>query len=160
MAEFEHPSGSKAQLEVGYVFANNFTPIVVFNNISDDIEWDTNCHGTSFIEGKYWLNNDQVNSLLEGDNYISIPIKKAQKGDIVLFHGDSRNEHSMTILETNGRINETEVEGIEGLGTSIVTRSFKNAWDYPNNSMIVRKSEIDVTITNEIINTIKQVLYE
>ena len=103
MAEFEHPSGSKAQLEVGYVFANNFTPIVVFNNISDDIEWDTNCHGTSFIEGKYWLNNDQVNSLLEGDNYISIPIKKAQKGDIVLFHGDSRNEHSMTILETNGR---------------------------------------------------------
>ena len=159
-ANLSHPSGSAEMLEVGYIFTNKFTPIMVFRNISDNIEWNTNCHGESFTDGKFWLNNDQINNLLNGDNYKSIPLKKAEAGDIVLFHGTSRNEHSMTISETDGSILRTTVEGIEGLGTSIVNRSFKEAWDFPNNSTIIQKSENDIEISDEIINSIKQLLYE
>ena len=79
---FGHSSGSKAKLEIGYVFANDGTPVQVFQSIDGDAGWDTNCHGTSFTDGKYWLNNDQVSFLLEGDGYEIVNIENAREGDI------------------------------------------------------------------------------
>ena len=155
-----HPSGSTETLEVGFIFTNKFTPIMVFRNTSENIEWDTNCHGKSFTNGKFWINNDQIDPLLKDDNYKSIPLKKAEAGDIILFHGTSRNEHSMTVSETDGTIFGTTVEGIEGLGTSTVEHPFNKAWVLPNNSTVIRKGEIDIEISNEIIDYIKQLLYE
>ena len=40
-------------------------------------EMDTNCYGVTFGDGKFWINNDQVPSILKG-----MPIKKFQKGII------------------------------------------------------------------------------
>ena len=74
---FLHPSGRKATLEIGFVFANNGTPVQVFRNIGKDRGWDTNCHGVSFTDGQYWLNNDQVRFLVKEDGYETVSIENA-----------------------------------------------------------------------------------
>ena len=32
-------------------------------------EMDTDCYGVTFGDGKFWINNDQVPSILKGDAY-------------------------------------------------------------------------------------------
>jgi RHS repeat-associated protein len=76
---FQHPSGSTATLEVGNIFTDDGTPIQVFKNVSGDAGWNTNCHGTTFADGQYWLNNDQVPALLKGDGYKEVSIESAKK---------------------------------------------------------------------------------
>ena len=41
-----------------------------------------------------------------------------------------------------------------------VKHPFNKAWVLPNNSTVIRKGEIDIEISNEIIDYIKQLLYE
>lgn len=59
-----------------------------------------------------------------------------------IFHGTSRNEHSMTISETDGTIFGTNVEGIEGLGTAIVNVPFNEAWNLPIIQQLLEKVKL------------------
>jgi hypothetical protein len=70
-----HPSGSSAQVQMGVIYADDGTEIQAFKNITGDKGWDTDCHGVTFAEGQVWINNDQVDKLLIGDNYESIKQK-------------------------------------------------------------------------------------
>ncbi len=75
-----HKYGETVTLEIGYVFANDGTPIQVFKNTTNaDAGWTTNCHGTTFTDGLYWLNNDQVPALIKGDGYEVQTIENAKK---------------------------------------------------------------------------------
>jgi RHS repeat-associated protein len=77
---FYYSSGKSATLELGYVFANDGTPIQVFKNTTNaDAGWTTNCHGTTFTDGLYWLFNDQVPALIKGDGYEVQTIENAKK---------------------------------------------------------------------------------
>jgi len=151
ISAFEHTSGVKALLEIGFIFADNGTPIKVFRNITKDKGWDTNCHGVSFTEGKYWLNNDQVPSLLEGDRYNIVTIEEAKVGDIIIYHGETNTEHSMTIINTNGTMRGTTVYGQGGLEVNNHIDKANEAWSRPDNYLIVRKQYPDrIATENEI----------
>ena len=155
---FLHPSGRKATLEIGFVFANNGTPVQVFRNIGKDRGWDTNCHGVSFTDGQYWLNNDQVRFLVKEDGYETVSIENAVEGDIIVYHGDSGYEHSMTIIRTNGTLEGTEVYGQGGLDVDNHIDRANEAWDTPSNSMIYRKVSPDRVISTEDIRIIEGVI--
>lgn len=94
----QHPSGNTATVEVGYIYTDNGTPIMAFKNIDGDSGWDTNCHGTSFTDGRFWINNDQVPILLEGDSYEIIPIENAQPGDIIIYDGEANSNGKINII--------------------------------------------------------------
>lgn len=70
---YGHPSGPSATLLMGYIYAGDGTPIQAFRNVSGDAGWDTDCHGMSFTDGQFWINDDQVNMILAGDGYIQVP---------------------------------------------------------------------------------------
>ena len=155
-AVFEHPSGGRALLEIGFVFADSGSPIMVFNNIGKDKGWDTNCHGVSFTGGQYWLNNDQVSSLLKEDKYEVVNIDDAKVGDIIIYHGDSYFEHSMTITKTDGTLIGTEVYGQGGLEVENHTDNANEAWKRPTNSTVVRKNQLDRIATNKEIRQLRR----
>ena len=123
----------------------------MFRTITKDKGWDTNCHGVSFTEGKYWLNNDQVPSLLEGDRYNIVTIEEAKVGDIIIYHGETNTEHSMTIINTNGTMRGTTVYGQGGLEVNNHIDKANEAWSRPDNYLIVRKQYPDrIATENEI----------
>lgn len=153
---FTHPLGSKATLEIGFVFADDGTPIKVFKNIDGDAGWDTNCHGTTFTDGKYWLNNDQVPTLLTGDGYKVKTIKEAKVGDKIVYDGDTDSEHSMTIVKTNGTMEGTKVYGQGGLEVENHTDKANEAWGKPQNSTIFRKEKRDKVASDEEIEKLRK----
>jgi len=154
---FEHPSGSKATLEIGYVFADDGTPVQVFKNIDGEAGWNTNCHGTTFTDGQYWLNNDQVPTLLDG--YKKIKIEKAKVGDKIVYHGESNSEHSMTITKTDGTMKGTEVYGQGGLEVENHIDKTNEAWSKPQNSTVVRKENPDKVATDKEIKKLKRSIH-
>jgi hypothetical protein len=72
------------------------------------------CHGLTFAEGKYWINNDQTDKLLKGDNYKKTD--KPQVGDVVVYR-DASGEvvHSTTVTAVDDKDKVTEVSGLGGL---------------------------------------------
>ena len=143
-----HPSGSTAILERGYIYANDGTQIEVLKNIGYASDgWNTNCHGTTFADGEYWLNNEQVPLLLNGDWYTVVKQEEAQSGDAILYLGDDGSteiEHSMTIVSTDGTLEGTQVAGLGGLETETKTVNASSRWKNADNSVVVRKTEPDV----------------
>ncbi|GMO58263.1 MAG: hypothetical protein Ta2G_18350 [Termitinemataceae bacterium] len=70
-------------MAVGNLLANNGTPIEALQNIAPVPQLDTNCHGTTFADGKYWINPDQIDSILAGDGYKKVDAPKV--GDVVIY---------------------------------------------------------------------------
>lgn len=150
-------------LEIGYIFTDNKTPIQVLNNVNEYPGWDTNCHGTTFADGKFWLNNDQIKTLLQNDNYDKVNIKDAKKLDKIIYYGDGTSEqaeHSMTIVRTNGSLEGTVVYGQGGLLEENYVQRASKEWTNPTNSEIVRKNQQDKNISENEINELKKNLYE
>ena len=156
----KHPSGAIGHVQIGHIFANDRTPIEVYKNIGNEVEWDTNCHGTTFADGKYWINPNQVKNILKGDNYSYIPITDAQKGDKIIYNDTFFADHSMTIIETNGTLEETIVYGQGGLDVENQSIEAINAWTNPQKHLIVRQKSKDIIVTNEEIITLSKQQYE
>ena len=156
----KHPSGAIGHVQIGHIFANDRTPIEVYKNIGDEVEWDTNCHGTTFADGKYWINPNQVKNILKGDNYSYIPITDAKKGDKIIYNDAFFADHSMTIIETNGTLEETIVYGQGGLDETDQAIEAINAWTNPQKHLIARQQSKDVVVTNEEIITLSKQQYE
>ena len=118
------------KVDYGVVYADDGTPIVVYNNVySNDSRWDTNCHGQTFLDGKYWL-DDYVDELIVGDGYklvmeanssqdiIKSPLIQDQ--DVVLFPSETNAyDHSMTLKitiskESSSNSDSKKIVGIYG----------------------------------------------
>lgn len=71
----------------GTIKADDGRTVRARRNLSDDRRLDTNCHGFAFAGGEVWINNDEVDGLLEGDCYRQIDEAAARQGDIVIYRG-------------------------------------------------------------------------
>ena len=84
----------------GYIYADDGTKVVAYRNICCDAGFNTDCHGVTFADGKYWINNDQVNKILEGDFYKEV--NEHSTGGVVVFYDSSGNViHSATLAGYN-----------------------------------------------------------
>lgn len=113
------PQGASRQydVEVGYIETDNGKQIEVTRSIDKSPNGDSDCHGLSFADGEYWINNNQVNTILEGDGYkeTSTPVV----GDIAVYYDvDAKGKevvvHSATVTAVDSNGNVTEVSGYGG----------------------------------------------
>ncbi len=73
------------------------------------------CHGLTFVDGQYWINDDQVDSLLKGDGYKKTDTP--EPGDVGVYRNE-RGEvvHSVTVTGVDpGTGDVNEVSGLGGL---------------------------------------------
>lgn len=71
----------------------------------------TNCHGQTFADGKYWIPNDQVDLILDGDRYT--PVDNPKEGDVAVYRdANGRPIHSGKVANNSGAISS-----LTGLGT-------------------------------------------
>lgn len=125
----QHPSGQSAIVQLGVVFADDGTEISAFNNVSSNACFDTDCHGVSFTAGGLWINNDQVDKIIKGDNLKEIERSEAMVGDVVVYRDKKGNvEHSMTISAIDSYNSEILVKGLGGMETEVSETSIDKAW--------------------------------
>jgi RHS repeat-associated protein len=153
-----HPSGSSAVMEKGYVFADDGTPIEVFKNNSMDAGFDTNCHGTTFTDGKYWLNNDQVSSLVKGDGYTEQTLECSEVGDKVVYKEGEDSAHSMTVTKTDGTAEGMMVYGQGGVEIENHTDKATEAWPQATDAKILRKETPDKVVSDEQIKELAKTI--
>lgn len=84
----------------------------------------------TFADSEFWINNDQVDKLLKGDNYKRQD--EAKIGDIVVYRGsDGEVKHSATVsaIEQDEDGNkQIKVEGLGGMETEVSEQNVEDAW--------------------------------
>ncbi len=100
------------------LYANDGTPIDAYKFIEGYQGFKTDCHGVTFTEGEYWIDNPQVDKILTGDSYVKT--NNPRLGDILIYRDSSSQiVHSVTVtsVDTNGNV--TGVSGLSGLKINI-----------------------------------------
>jgi len=158
----KHAFGIDGILEKGYIFTDNGQPIVVYNNNRGAYKgWDTDCHGYTFADGKYWINNDQIEHLLKGDNYSNINLEQAKSGDIVVYYENNEVEHSVKIVNSDGTQYGTIVYGLGGLETEAHCNTLPEGWNSNGEVLfgIYRKEQEDRVASEEEIEELQDRIY-
>ncbi len=92
------------------------------------------CHGVTFGDGEYWINNDQVDKILKGDGYTKEA--KPQVGDVVIYRENGQVVHSVTVKTVDPKAGTVTVEGKGGIEPNVhvnlVTPGPGGAWPNPN----------------------------
>ena len=109
-------------VEEGYIKTNDGTEINVFYNRSRDAfpEYNYDCHGFTFTDGTFWINDDEVEKILIGDGYEKS--ETLQKGDILVQRNKAGNVyHSAKIIEVDKKNDRVAIR--EALGAHLFTDS-------------------------------------
>ena len=148
---FSHPSNPNVLclLQPGYLITDDNNKIEAFINLEVDFkpEFTTDCHGTTFADGEYWINDQQVNSILSGDSYIKVDTP--QIGDICIYKDKDGNiVHSTKVVEIirnhDGSISDILVEGLGGMETEKNVNRLSNSWYTTDVSYeFYRKEEVE-----------------
>ena len=111
-------SGCIIEIVNGYLKTDNGTKIEAYYKTSRDINWHENydCHGFTFTNGTFWINNEEVEKILEGDNYqqTSTPIPN---GILIQRDNEGKIFHSAKILEYDENKNKVKVQ--EAMGAAV-----------------------------------------
>ncbi len=109
---FTNGDPRKGTMQPGYIQADNGAKVQAFQQVGGSPAYKCDCHGLTFADGKYWVNNDQVGKLLKGDGYEKT--KTPQPGDVAIFSANGEAVHSLTVTGVNDKGQVTEVTGLGG----------------------------------------------
>jgi len=158
--------------KVGVIFTNKDKAIKVYQNFDPDKNegYNTNCHGTTFLKGDYWLENEDVQTILN-DEYKLVDFakdEKIKKNDVVIYSEKDEKTgvfnivHSMTVTsKDNSKFDDIIVYGQGGLEKKNSKKKIKEAWKPLKEGAevkieIYRKEGKDKEITEEEINERKK----
>ena len=98
----------------GFLLTDDGEKVRAYKNNSGDERFDTNCHGTTFADGEYWVESDQVQTILEHDDYNKVSLSEVNRKDVIIYY-DYKNKinHSGTIVENKGN-NDINVKNLAG----------------------------------------------
>lgn len=157
-----HSADNKgAKVTIGLLFTNDGKTVIALKNESEKKGWDTDCHGQTFTKGKYWIDNNQVSNILEGDNYEKIEDKnKLKVGDIVVYRNSSTGEieDSRTIKKIDKKTGKILVYGQGGLEEKNTTTDIDETWE--GKQSYYRKKDKDVKLTKEQTKSLKKEVKE
>ena len=90
----------------------------VTGQVVPDPRMGTDCHGVTFTNGEYWINDGEVDSLLTHGGYQRVSAPKP--GDVLVYRNARTGNvvHSVTVtdVDRNGKV--TQVSGLGGLETA------------------------------------------
>ncbi len=96
-----------------------------------DYRFQADCHGVTFAEGKYWINDDQVDTMITGGGFKQTATPKV--GDIGVYRDSNGSVvHSVTVsqVDANGKV--TEVSGLGGIEMKEHADPPNRGWGDPN----------------------------
>jgi len=127
-------------VEYGFIKTDIGNNINVYNtkngfvNAEGVVDATTNCFGFVFTNGEFWIQGDQVETILKDDGYAPIyDIKDAQKEDVVIYCAESGEiNHVATISATDGTYKGTTVYGKYGIDPAPTTCGIEEGYNRPD----------------------------
>jgi len=165
--KIEHTATKKESIGIrGYVVANDGkTQIEAFIN-SDPTKpgFNTNCHGISFGDETFTIDNDQVATILATDGYKEVKsVGKIRKGDIAVYSyldgEEKKYVHSETVVKVDKDFDNIIVEGLGGLQEKKSKKPIRDAYLIEGKEVkieIFRKVFTDGEMTQEEIDKRKE----
>ncbi len=107
----------------GYLYTDKGSKVRAYKNLTDDKDLQTNCIGTTFADGEYWIEpdsagNNNVELILKDDGYTEISrgngnLNQLKFGDKVIFRNCSNKIHHAAIFlnASNGTVNVLSKNG-------------------------------------------------
>ena len=144
----EHDSGAKSDTNPGYLYADDGTPIPSYRNLpkgrgkNHDPRLKSSCHGTTFADDKYWINNEDAQKVLDGDGYKRVgPPFLPKPGDVVIYRDDKTQDivHSGTVKSTGGEVRVWGHGGVLPNATKPIGPGPGTFWEPPATVEIYRK---------------------
>lgn len=90
----------------------------------------TNCHGTTFAEGKFSIDPSQVDTILADDGWQKQEGGSAAIGDILIYRDSAGTPaHSVTVTGVSESGQVTSVSGLNGPETEVNETTAEEAWD-------------------------------
>jgi hypothetical protein len=69
-----------------------------------------NCHGLTFGARRTWIEgSQQIQKILDEDDYVTIPAKETLPGDIAIYTKDGQIEHSGIVVEGGGSLKQPKI---------------------------------------------------
>jgi RHS repeat-associated protein len=111
----EGQSGQTSIFQDGYILANDGTKIDVrYNHLRNIRSENFDCHGLTFTDGIFWINDKQIDKLLDADGYVksttpeigNVMIQRNKAGEVI---------HSATVIGVDlkkGEVTVTEALGV------------------------------------------------
>ena len=109
-----------------FLFTDKGRKIPAHKNLGSedrDPGFDTNCHGLSFADGRFWVNNKHVEAILDDDGYSLQP--SPQVGDIAIYRRNGTIIHSGRVVVVSG--SKVEISGLSGMDTQVTITNAKDA---------------------------------
>ena len=172
---FTHGEDGEEELvfEIGYIFADDETPIKVYRNITSNLGADTNCHGVTFSDGDFWINPAQIPTILKGDSYIEIQEGDIKTGDIIFQQdpvkstkGNDQFVHSTTVTCTDGTYENSASIGLGGMQITTIDQPVSESLQQMTETLKVwlrnmtfRKSSDDKVFNQSQIEKLKKSVY-
>lgn len=62
--------------------------------------YKTDCHGLTFLNGEYWLCNNEVQTILDDNGWVHVDERNVRRGDIAIYrNASSEIVHSARVIE-------------------------------------------------------------
>ena len=162
MGTFTYNSSSgPVLLEAGYIFANDGTRILAYRNLSTNKGMDTDCHGVSFGDGEYWIDNEQVPAILKSDGYEEITDMKSVNGLDYVIYTDASNKvlDSRTIIFIDLAKKKILVYGQGGEDPASYTTTIEKAFPTATGKRFFRKKQKDKIYSDYEISQLQKNIY-
>lgn len=100
-------------------------------DFTPDHRFQADCHGVTFADGKYWVNDDQVETILVGGGLKQTATPKV--GDVGVYRdANGLVVHSVTVSKVDESGKVTEISGLGGLEMHEHTDPPASGWGDPN----------------------------
>jgi hypothetical protein len=104
----------------------------VAQQIVPDSRMDTDCHGLTFTNGEFWIDDPEVDKILYHEYRVT---SQPQPGDILIYRDANGSVvHSVTVTQVGADGNVTEVSGLGGIQPAEHTSTPDAGWFDPNAS--------------------------
>jgi len=107
-----HQGGQSSQMQRGFMKTDNGRQFAALLNTGNNRGMDADCHGFTFAEGKYWINNSEVGKILAGDRYVKVSIPTI--GDVAVYREKGKGVVHSGIVRSVTDKGETAVESDYG----------------------------------------------
>jgi hypothetical protein len=75
-----------------------------------DPAWSYDCHGWTFTNGDKWINNDQVQKILDDNKYTIRVAGTVKVGDVAVYRKNGALVHTGVVVEVDGAGNAKTIE--------------------------------------------------
>lgn len=139
------PQYSTRHMQKGLVKANDGkTQVTMWKLLQGACGAITDCHGVSFGDSTYWINDQDVDTLLKADGYTRTSNPKVgdvlvyrAKTDIIrpdangkptLYYTAGSVMHSLTVMDVDSSGNVTKLAGLGGVHVTVKSETEQSGW--------------------------------